>query len=279
MAKDKPMPPTTLDELKANLAALKLNAMLEALDGAIEDANTLKCGYVTFLASLVRTELIVRTESAAERRVNELKGVKAAGFPEIKTFDTFDWTFQPHLNVQLVKDLQNLQFVARGRCVLILGKPGTGKSHIGTAYGVLAALRGHSVAFYKATKLLTDLYATLADGSTDRFIAKLARVDLLVIDDLRAASPPRAEYANLMFDLIEARYRRKATIVSSNLAISDWGTKVLGNVALTGAIVDRLMDGAHVINIRRGKSYRSEGPDAPPLDQRPDVPPGDQDDE
>ncbi len=127
MAKDKPMPPTTLDELKANLAALKLNAMLEALDGAIEDANTLKCGYVTFLASLVRTELIVRTESAAERRV------KAAGFPEIKTFDTFDWTFQPHLNVQLVKDLQNLQFVARGRCVLILGKPGTGKSHIGTA--------------------------------------------------------------------------------------------------------------------------------------------------
>lgn len=273
MAKDKPMPPTTLDELKANLAALKLNAMLEALDGAIEDANTLKCGYVTFLASLVRTELIVRTETAAERRV------KAAGFAEMKTFDSFDWTFQPHLNVQLVKDLQNLQFVARGRCVLILGKPGTGKSHIGTAYGVLAALRGHSVTFYKATKLLTDLYATLADGSTDKFIAKLARVDLLIIDDLRAASPPRTEYANLMFDLIEARYRRKATIVSSNLAISDWGTKVLGNVALTGAIVDRLMDGAHVINIRRGKSYRSEGPEAPPLDQRPEVPPGDQDDE
>jgi DNA replication protein DnaC len=273
MARDKPMPPTTLDELRAHLTALKLFAMLEALDGAIEEANSLKQGYVTFLAHLVAKELFARTETAAERRV------KAAGFTEIKTFDTFDWTFQPHLNVQLVKDLMNLPFIPNARCVLVLGKPGTGKSHISTAYGVLAALRGHSVGFYKGTKLLTDLYATLADGTTERFIAKLARLDLLIIDDLRGASPPRAEYANLMFDLVEARYRRKATILSSNLAISDWGTKVLGNVPLTAAIVDRLMDGAHVINIRRGKSYRSEGPEAPPPEERPDVPPGDPDDE
>jgi DNA replication protein DnaC len=272
MAKDKPIAPTTLDELKANLAALKLTAMLEALDQAVEDASTLKCGYVTFLANLVATEFIARTESAADRRV------KAAGFPEIKTFDTFDWTFQPHLNVQLVKDLMNLQFVTQGRSVLVLGKPGTGKSHISTAYGMLAAMRGHSVGFYKAVKLLPALYATQADGSTDRFIAKLARLDLLIIDDLRSPSPPRPEYANLMFDLVEARYRRKATILSSNLAISTWG-KVLGNEPLTAAIVDRLMDGAHLINIRRGKSYRSEGPEAPPPDDRPDVAPVDQDDD
>ena len=272
MAKDNPMVPTTLDELKANLLALKLNSMLEALDGAVEDANTLKCGYVTFLANLVATEIINRTESAADRRI------KAAGFTELKTFDTFDWTFQPHLNIQLVKDLMNLQFIAKGRSVLVLGKPGTGKSHISTAYGVLAAMRGHSVGFFKATKLLPALYATLADGSTERLIAKLARLDLLIIDDLRSPSPPRAEYANLMFDLVEARYRRKATILSSNLAISTWG-KVLGNEPLTAAIVDRLMDGAHLINIRRGKSYRSEGPEAPPLDERPDVPPVDPDDD
>lgn len=262
MAKDKTRPPTTLDELRANLEALKLHAMLDALDGAVEEANTLQQGYVTFLANLVAREVLTRTESAANRRC------KAAGFPAIRTFDTFDWTFQPHLNVQLVKDLMNLHFVAQGRSLLILGKPGTGKSHMSTAYGVLAAMRGYSVRFYKATKLLTDLYATLADGSTDRFIAKLARVDLLIIDDVRDPSPPRSEYASLMFDLVEARYRRKATILSSNLAIREWG-KVLGNVPLTAAIVDRLMDGAHVINIRRGKSYRSEGPDAPPPDDRP----------
>lgn len=271
MAKDKPLPPTTIDELRANLLALKLHAMLEALDGAVEDASTLKQGYVTFLANLIAKELLARTETAEQSRC------KAARFPEIKTFDTFDWLFQPHLNVQLVKDLMNLDFVAKGRCVLVLGKPGTGKSHLSIAYGLLAAMRGHSVSFHKATKLLTDLYATQADGSTDRFIAKLARVDLLIIDDLRSPSPPRSEYANLMFDLVEARYRRKATILSSNLAISEWG-KVLGNEPLTAAIVDRLMDGAHVINIRRGKSYRSEGPEAPPLEERPpglDVEPDD----
>ncbi len=272
MAKDKTMPPTTLDELRANLEGLKLRAMLDALDDAVEAANTLKQGYVTFLANLVEKEILARTSSAADRRCN------AAGFPAIRTFDTFDWTFQPFLNVQLVKDLMNLQFVTTGRTVLILGKPGTGKSHMSIAYGVLAAMRGHTVRFYKATKLLAELYATLADGSTDRFIAKLARIDLLIIDDLRDPSPPRSEYASLMFDLVEARYRRKATILSSNLAIKDWG-KVLGNVPLTAAIVDRLMDGAHVINIRRGKSYRSEGPEAPPVDDRPTGLVPDQDDD
>ncbi len=272
MAKDKTIPPTTLDELKENLGALKLEAMLAALDGAVEDANSLKQGYVTFLANLIGKEILARTDVAAERRC------KAAGFPEFKTFDGFDWMFQTQLNVQLVKDLMNLQFIKTGRCVLLLGRPGTGKSHISTGYGVLAAMRGYTVRFYKATKLLTDLYATLADGSTDRFIGRLARVDLLIVDDLRDASPARPEYANLFFDLIEARYRRRATILSSNLPISAWG-KVLGNVPLTAAIVDRLMDGAQVINIRRGKSYRSEGPEAPPAEDRPVGPPGTDEDE
>lgn len=273
MAKDKPKPPSSLDELRAHLVALKLHAMLAALDGAIEEANSLQQGYVTFLANLVAKELYARNETAAENRI------KAASFPKLMTFDAFDWTFQPHLNVQLVKDLQNLQFIGTGRCVLVLGKPGTGKSHISTAYGVLAAMRGYRVTFYPATKLLADLYATLADGSTDRFIGKLARADLLIIDDLRSVSPARPEYANLMFDLVEARYQRKATILSSNMPISDWGSKILGNEPLTAAIVDRLMDGAAVINIKKGRSYRTEGPQAPPPDDRPDPPRHDRDDD
>lgn len=273
MAKNKPKPSSPLDELRAHLVALKLTAMLEALDDAIEEANSVQQGYVSFLANLVAKELYARNETAAGNRI------KAAGFPKIKTFDSFDWTFQPNLKVQLVKDLMNLQFVATGRCVLILGKPGTGKSHISTAYGVLAALRGYRVTFYEATKLLKDLYATLADGSTGRFIAKLARVDLLIIDDLRSVSPARPEYADLMIELVEARYQRKATILSSNLPITDWGSKVLGNEPLTAAIVDRLMDGAAVINIKNGRSYRTEGPTAPPPDDRPDVPRDDPDDD
>lgn len=262
MAKDKTVPPNTLDELKGNLEALKLRAMLASLDQAIDEANTLQSGYVSFLANLVAKEILARNDVAGDRRC------KAAGFPEIKTFQSFDWAFQKHLKVQLIKDLMNLQFIQDGRCILFLGKPGTGKSHLSTAYGILAANRGYSVRFYKVKRLLADLYATLADGSTDRFISRLAHVDLLIADDLRHSPPVRPEYAALLFELVEAR-QRKATIVSSNLAISAWG-EVLGNSSLTAAIVDRLMHGAHVINIKPGKSYRSDGPDAPPEEDRPD---------
>lgn len=262
MASSKTLPPTTLDELRQNLETLKLRAMLEALDDAVEEASALKQGYVTFLANIVAKEMLARTDTAADRRC------KAAGFPEIKTFDGFNWTFQPHLNVQLVKDLMNLQFIEKGRSLLIMGRPGAGKSHLSIAYGVLAAMRGYSVRFYKASKLLVELYATLADGSTDRFITRLARIDLLIIDDLRSVSPRHPEYAGLLLDLVEARYQRKAIILSSNLGFPEW-CDVLGSAPLTTAIIDRLMHGATVINIRKGKSYRMDGPDAPPETDRP----------
>ena len=240
----------------ANLSKLKLTAMAENLDDALEQAVQLEQGYIAFLAGLVEREVLARSERSTKRRMNIAK------FPAIKTFDTFDWTFQRGLNVQLVKDLMNLQFIDLGRPVLLLGRPGTGKTHISVSYGVLAAQRGYSVRFYKASVLLADLYATLADGTTERLIARLARLDLLVIDDLRHV-PVRPEYATLLFDLVEARHLRKSTLVSSNLSVKAWGT-LLGNPALTASMVDRLMERAHVVNIKRGRSYRVEGPEASP---------------
>jgi DNA replication protein DnaC len=261
MAKGKDLPPTTLDELRRNLERLRLFAMLENLDEAVEQASSLEQGYVTFLAGLVQKQVLAHTDAGAQRRIRN------AGFPKMKTFDSFDWQFQKGLNVQLVKDLMNLHFVKQGRPVLLLGRPGTGKSHLSTAYGVLAATAGYSVRFMAVSRLLRDLYATLADGSTDRLIARLARPDLLILDDLRSI-PTKPEYANLFYDLVEARHGRRSTIVSSNLSVKLWG-KVLGNVALTASLVDRLMDRAHVINIKNGRSWRWEGPEAPPEDERP----------
>lgn len=261
MAKSRDLPPNPLDELRRNLETLKLFAMLEALDPALEQAQTLQQGYATFFGGLVQAQVIAVTESAAERRR------KAANFPNIKTFDTFDFAFQPGLNVQLVKDLMSLSFVRQARPVLILGKPGTGKSHMSLAYGHLATLAGHSVRFYACKTLLAELYASLADSTTDRLVAKLARLDLLILDDLRHV-PPRLEYASLLADVIEARHEKKATILSSNLSVDEWG-KALGNPVLTTSLADRLMERAHVVNIRRGKSYRVYGPDAPPEQDRP----------
>ena len=259
--KSKDVPPTVLDDLKINLERLKLKAVLRNLDEALEQAATLEQGYISFLAGLIEKEVLARAEASARRRH------QIAKFPQTKTFDTFDWTFQKTLNVQLVKDLMGLDFVRQGRPLLILGKPGTGKTHMSIAYGALAAQRGYTVRFFKAPRLLADLYASLADESTEKLIARLARADLLIIDDLRHV-PTRPEYATLLFELIEARHLRRSTIVSSNLSVKQWG-KVLGNPALTASLVDRLMERAHVINIRRGRSYRTEGPEAPPEADRP----------
>ncbi len=260
------MPASLQDEIRRNLLALRLHAMLAHLDEALEKATNLEQGYITFLAGLIEHEVLARTEATAAHKL------ALAKFPEVKTFDSFDWTFQRGLNVQLVKDLMTLHFVKQGRPVLLLGRPGTGKTHICTALGVLAAGQGCSVRFYKAAQLLQELYASLADGTTERLIARLARLDLLIIDDLRKV-PPRPDYATLLFDLVEARHQKKATIVSSNLSVKDWGD-VLGNPPLTASLVDRLMEHAHVLNIRHGRSYRTEGPDA-----SPDRPPGLADDE
>ena len=235
--------------------------MLEHLDEALEQASSLEQGYVTFLAGLVEKQVLSHTDAAAKRRIDN------AGFPKIKTFDTFDWQFQKGLNVQLVKDLMNLQFVKQARPLLVLGRPGTGKTHMSIAYGVLAASAGYSVQFHPVSRLLAQLYASLADSSTDVLVRRLARPDLLILDDLRSI-PTKPEYANLLFDVVDARYGKRATVVSSNLSVKMWG-KVLGNAPLTASLVDRLMDHAHVINIRNGRSWRSEGPDAPPEDDRP----------
>lgn len=256
MTKGKDIPPNVLDELRRNLQRLKLTAVLEHLDRALEQAAMLEQGYIAFLAGLVEHEALARAERAAVRRTNGAK------FPAVKTFETFDWTFQRTLNIQLVKDLQSLNFIQQGRPVLLLGRPGTGKTHLSLAYGALAAQRGYTVRFYTAQQLLLDLYASLADGTTESLVGRLARLDLLIIDDIRHVAP-RPEYATLMFDLIESRHQKKATLVSSNLSVKQWGS-VLGNPSLTASIVDRLMERAHVVNIRRGRSYRTEGPEASP---------------
>jgi DNA replication protein DnaC len=235
--------------------------MLAALDEALEQAQTMQQGYATFLAGLVAKQVLANTDAGALRRIT------AARFPETKTFDTFSWTFQPGLNVQLVKDLMNLHFIQQGRPVLLFGRPGTGKTHLCIAYGHLAALSGYSVQYFRATKLLADLYASLADSSTDKLVARLARVELLIIDDLRHL-PPRPEYASLLCEVVEARHQQRATMVSSNLSVEEWGI-ALGNQKLTASLVDRLMERAHIINIKRGKSYRTQGPEAPPVADQP----------
>jgi DNA replication protein DnaC len=179
------------------------------------------------------------------------------------TFDNFDFNFQPGLNVEYLKDLMALSFVANRNPLLIFGKTGAGKTHIAAALGVLACQANFKVRFYYLQKLLAMLYTSLADDTTDEVIAGLSRLDLIIMDNVgNIRSKP--EYPSLLLDLISSCQGGTSFIVTSAISFEEWGV-VLGNLSITNAIIDRLMHRAGLINIQEGLSYRTQGPDAPKL--------------
>jgi DNA replication protein DnaC len=249
------MNPVLVQEVKQDLRTLRLKDMAEALDAALENAH--KQSHLQFLSQLVQHQLHGLRTRSLERRI------QTARLPQNMSFDNFDWTFQPGLSVEYLKDLQDLGFIANRQPLLILGKTGTGKTHIATALATKACEAGCKVRFYTLQELLRLLYATLADDSTDEITSRLARLDLLIIDhvDYIRSKP---EYPSLLLDLVSACHDRVSVIATSAISFEQWAD-ALGNPSITHAIVDRLFHRAKIINIRPGRSYRTEGPYAPTL--------------
>jgi DNA replication protein DnaC len=217
------MKKTLGEKLSQDLRGLRLADMADTLEGALKEDELGKEGSLAFLEKLIRAQQQGRAERSRQRRI------KKAQFPHSMTFETFDWNFQPALNVEQVKDLMHLDFVARSRPLLILGKIGTGKTHLAT--------------------------------STDAAIAQLTHLHLLIIDAVGYIRI-KPEYPSLLFDLVSACQHRTSLILTSNISVQEWG-QALGNPSITGAIVDRLFDRACLISITPGRSYRTEGPHAP----------------
>jgi len=255
---------TLLEKIKQDLRTLRLKDMAEALDEALKQAENEPRGHLQFFAGLVEKQLQAQKCRSLQRRIRN------ANFPRNMTFESYDWTFQPGLNVEYVKDLAELGFIVNHQPLLILGKTGAGKTHLATAFGIRACQTGFRVQFYKLQLLLIKLYATLADDTTYELIDKLSRLDLIIIDNLsHLRSKP--EYPTLLLDLISACQDRTSIIVSSSSSFEELGT-TLGNHSITKAIIDRLFHKASVINIRPGRSYRTEGPHAPKLSPNQEPP-------
>ena len=243
------------DQLKKKLRKLYLRDIAEYLDEALEKAQKQQLGYLPFLADIVDHQLKARMGRSLEKRL------KMASFPQNMTFDNFDFNFQPSLNVEYLKDLMELSFVAKSQPLLILGKTGTGKTHIAASLGILACQAHFKVQFFSLQKLLAILCTSLADDTTDEIIDSLSRLDLLIIDNVGNIRV-KPEHPSLLLDLVSTCHNGTAFIVTSAISLEEWGS-VLGNPAVTNAIIDRLLHRAGVINIRPGRSYRTEGPDAP----------------
>jgi DNA replication protein DnaC len=233
--------------LEHYLKQLKLPTILQEYDKMATVCQQERADYQTFLLRLVEQEAIDREGRAAERRV------KAARFPVVKTLDTFDFTAQPSLNQELVRELLRSEYLDRRENVLLIGSSGTGKTHLATALAFAACHQGRKVRFFTATGLVTQLLERREDRELERFHQQLQRLDLIVLDELGYVPFSKAG-AELLFETVSRAYERTSVIVTTNLPFEAW-VEVMGSERLTGALLDRLTHRVHILEAN-GPSYR-----------------------
>ena len=233
--------------LKHHLKQLKLPTMLAECEKIAVRAAKDNLDHLAFLLQLCELELIDRERRAGERRL------KAARFPSHKTLDEFDFKSRPSVNKPLVLELAKGEYLDRRENLLFVGPSGTGKTHLATALGIAACGLGKKVRFYRVTELITVLLEAKEERQLLRTRGQLAKLDLLILDELGYVPASKAG-AELLFDVIATAYERNSVIVTTNLPFENW-TEVLGNERLTGAALDRLTHRCHILETK-GESYR-----------------------
>jgi DNA replication protein DnaC len=207
-------------------------------------------GYDKFLCQLMKLEVLQRQEAGQKRRI------KKAGFPVMKTLDEFDYNRLEHVSASFIWELAACDFIKNRQNIVMIGNPGAGKTHLSIGFGMKACYAGFNVKFYTATNLANELSEAVQFHRLSKLEKNLAKIDLLLIDELSYLTFNRHQ-SEMLFQVISERSERASVIITTNLEFSNW-TELFENEIMVAALIDRVTFRSHILNMNVKESYRLE---------------------
>ena len=229
-------------ELEQLLKNLHLKKIFKILEDELRAADKQQLTYEDLLLRLMRAQWHYKQESALAWRIKQAK------LPEKWSLESFPFKRQPGVSRRQIRTFAGLDFIDRAENIVFIGETGRGKTGLASGLLLKALHNGYRGIFLKAQTLFDEMYASLADRSTRKLLDRLGRIDLLVIDEMGYLNL-RPEQTNIFFRLMEDRYNRKSTIITTNLDYEEW-QNFLGNKALCDALLSRLRHQCHTIRIK-----------------------------
>jgi DNA replication protein DnaC len=237
-----------INDISNSCNTLKLTAVMGSYQSIADECGKINASYTEYLDQVLKYELMQR-----ELRAKEMV-LKMAGFPVLKTLEMFDFS-SSNVNQMQIQELATLGFINNKQNLILIGSPGTGKTHLAISLGYLATQRRLKIKFITIADLMLQMEVAKSQNRLKNFFSKsITHPSLLVLDEFGYVKL-NEEQANFMFQLVNKRYETGSIIITSNLTFSQWQSVLNNDEALTAAIMDRLIHHSHIININ-GESHR-----------------------